>query len=148
MEKYTRPTFLFVFLFLSTNAYCWTCDPENYLPHDKWERSADIAHVKIVQGSLSDDRNGRQAIEFEIEIVESFKGNLKNKDILWSRPNNTSGITLGAEYVIFLREGSEVTHCDGFIGITGGWPHQFETSLIEALRWWRDNPNKPLKDRP
>ncbi len=127
----------------SIPVHAWECDTKNYTFEDKIKNSEQIVHGKIVSGKLVEE-----GVIFKLDVIESFKGNslsLMALETNLGAPNPS--ITLGAEYVFFMKESGKVTFCDGAL-LLAGWNYSFVNTTIEALRAYKNSPNKSKQQGP
>ncbi len=127
----------------SIPVHAWECDTKNYTFEDKIKNSEQIVHGKIVSGKLVEE-----GVIFKLDVIESFKGNspsLMTLETNLGAPNPS--ITLGAEYVFFMKESGKVTFCDGAL-LLAGWNYSFVNTTIEALRAYKNAPNKSKQQGP
>tara|TARA_B100000446_G_C10504288_1_gene324366 strand:+ start:825 stop:1259 length:435 start_codon:yes stop_codon:yes gene_type:complete len=127
----------------SIPVHAWECDTKNYTFEDKVKNSKQLVHGKIVSGKLVEEK-----VIFTLDVIESFKGDspsLMTIETKLGAPN--PDITLGAEYVFFMKESGKVTFCDGAL-LLAGWNYSFVNTTIEALRAYKNAPNKSKQQGP
>ena len=127
----------FCFIVFSTNSFAWECrilelqkHLINELPSDgsSEEKYLDIklnTHLRmasnVILGKVISGKVNGNDIQFELDVIHSFKGNQNNiSTIMTSVDFISPKISLGENYLMFLYGANEVDFCSIVIGLSRG----------------------------